>query len=49
MLGKSQSSFSELSVMSSGKKKGKIFTGGKLTPMGSDTNRSGKISKSRRE
>ena len=47
MLGKSQSNFSELSVMSSGKKKSNIFTGGRLTPIGSETYRSGKKSSNR--
>lgn len=47
MLGKSQSNFSELSVMSSTQKKSKMFTGGRLTPIGSDTHRSGRKSSSR--
>ena len=44
MLGKSQSNFSELSVMSSNKKKSKVFTGGRLTPIEGDTFRSKKSS-----
>ena len=44
MLGKSQSNFSEMSVMSSGKKKSKMFTGGRLTPIEGDTFRSRKSS-----
>ena len=43
MLGKSQSNFSEISVMSTTKQKDKLIAGGRLSPL--DTVRSGRTSK----
>jgi hypothetical protein len=43
MLGKSQSNFGEMSILSNSRNKSKAFnSGGRLTPIGSETYRSGK-------